>query len=83
MIQHALGRGSKLHAAHTVLHELSGLKPDVATPAVDKARTIPSIPESPRPAEDPPRDRSVEPHSAAEADYVRMLFDYRSIRANW
>jgi hypothetical protein len=83
VIQHALGRGSILHASHTVLHELSGLKPDVKTPAAEKARTVPVVPESPHPAEDTARERSVEPHSEAEAGYVRALFDYRSIRTNW
>src|SRR5204862_3464981 len=40
MIQHALGRGSILHAADTVLKELSGLKPDAPAPAAEKAGAL-------------------------------------------
>jgi hypothetical protein len=81
--QMALGRGSKLHAAHTVLHELSGLAADAPTPAAEKARALPDFPQPPTPAERTARVLSVDAHSDAEADYVASLFDYRSVRAHW
>jgi hypothetical protein len=82
-IQHALGRGSKLHAAHTVLHTLSGIAPNAPTRATEKARRVPELPGPPLPAEPAAHTLSVDAYSEGERDYVTALFDYRSVRANW
>jgi hypothetical protein len=82
-IQHALGRGSKLHAAHTVLHELSGIAPDPPTRATEKARRLPELPAPPVPAEPAAQTLSIDAYSEGEREYVAALFDYRSVRASW
>lgn len=82
-IQHALGRGSKLQAAHTILHVLSGIPSDAPTPAGEKARHVPEFPPPPTPSESSRHTLSVDAPTDAEAEYVAALFDYRSVRSQW
>jgi hypothetical protein len=83
VIQHALGRGSTLQAAHTVLHELSGLVPKLPLRAEEKARSLPEFPKPPEPAESTPQVLSFDAPTEVEAAYVAALFDYRSVRSSW
>lgn len=84
VIQHAIGRPSKLNVQHTVLHRLSGLPPRLPTPAAKKAVTMPAA--SPPPAPSPAERAGIlvaGPATSAESDYVAALFDYRTVRSSW
>jgi len=84
VIQHALGRVSKLNAIGRVLHPLAGLEPDLPTPAAERALVVPAMTPTPGPA---PGERTgeveIDMTEGPEADYVRTLFSPGQVRHNW
>jgi hypothetical protein len=83
ILEHGLGRPSVLHAIHAVLRPLAGLAPDRPLPAADRKHpATPLPPPAPAPGEGE-ADLVVDPATAAEAEYVAAIFDYRSPRASW
>lgn len=84
IMQHALGRVSKLNAIGRVLYPLAGLEPDVPTPAVERALLVPAMTRTPGPA---PGERSgmvsIDCGEGRECDYVRELFSVRPTWNNW
>jgi hypothetical protein len=84
IIQHALGRPSKLNAIGRVLHPLSGLVPQIPTSAAEHATIVPLLEPTPGPRVDERvSQRTVDPRTSAEAAYVRELFDFHSVRRHW
>jgi hypothetical protein len=84
ILQHAIGRPSVLNAIHTVLYPLSGLPAERPVRAEANAVLVPELQPPPTPSVDKARTvLAVEPRTAAEAEYVAELFDYRSVRAFW
>ena len=81
-IQQALGRVSRLNAAHTVLRRLSGQPESLPIPGPGKALSVPAMPPSPDPQE-PEVRLTVNGSGAPDADYLAALFDYRSVRSHW
>lgn len=84
VIQHAIGRVSKLNAIGRVLHPLAGLEPELPTPASEHAVIVPAMTPTPGPA---PGERSsalvVEPGDGLEGEYVKDLFSAPRIWRNW
>jgi hypothetical protein len=80
--QQALGRPSRLMAAHTVIRRLSGLQetPPVLPPA--KKLAAPQPPPSPSPAARRGVTRAETSHPG-DADYVATLFDPKRVEKNW
>ncbi len=84
VIQRATGRPSKLNAIHRVLFPLSGLEPQVPVPAAARSLNVPALTPVPGPAHgETPGDVQIPTLDAAEGDYCRRLFDYRSPREHW
>jgi hypothetical protein len=85
VIERALGRPEKLRAEREVHALLSGLPPDLPEPAAARAAESPVAARRARHADqapsrlDLPRDGIPE----AELAYADLLFDFRSVRANW
>ena len=84
VMQHAIGRVSKLNAIGRVLYPLAGLAPDLPTPAAEHALVVPAMTPTPGPA---PGERrgvlDIESGEGLEGDYVRELFAVRKIWDNW
>jgi hypothetical protein len=86
IIQKALGRVSTLNAAHRVLRPLSGLPPEVPTPAAEAARERPAIQPTPGPDASAPRaQRMIDDDGAgvSERPYTDQLFDWARMRRHW
>jgi hypothetical protein len=84
VLQHAIGRLSKLNAIGRVLHPLAGLEPELPTPAAERAVIVPAMTPTPRPA---PGERTgsieVGTGDGLEGEYVRQLFEARQVWRNW
>jgi len=84
VMQHAIGRVSKLNAIGRVLYPLAGLEPDLPTPAAERAVIVPAMTPTPGPA---PGERrgivEIDTPEASEGDYVRELFAPQQIWRNW
>jgi len=81
-IQHAIGRASKLTAAHTVIRKLCGLPetPPMALP------TKPLVSPLPPPAPSPAETRGVihaDSSDPGDAEYVKLLFNPDRVRNSW
>jgi len=50
VLQHGLGKVSRLNAIGRVLHPLAGLEPELPTPAAERAAIIPAMTPAPGPA---------------------------------
>lgn len=84
ILQHAMGRVSKLNAIGRVLHPLAGLEPDLPTPAAERAVIVPAMTPTPGPAEGERRGvLRVETPNAAEREYVEQLFSERALWRHW
>ena len=84
VLQHAIGRVSKLNAIGRVLHPLAGLEPELPIPAAERAVVVPAMTPTPRPAAGE-RTGAMEIDTAdgLEGDYVRELFAVRQVWRNW
>jgi len=84
VMQHAIGRVSKLNAIGRVLYPLAGLAPDLPTPAAERAVVVPAMTPTPGPA---PGERSgvvtIDYDEGPEGDYVRALLAVRETWQNW
>jgi len=84
VLQRALGRVSKLNAIGRVLHPLSGLEPDLPTPAAERAVILPAMTPTPGPADgERPGVLNVETTNGAEAAYVEELFAVHRVWRHW
>jgi hypothetical protein len=84
VMQHALGRVSKLNANGRVLHPLAGLEPDLPTPAAEHALIVPVLAPAAGPAIDErPGALEIQAGDGAEGDYVRTLFTARQMWRHW
>jgi hypothetical protein len=84
VLQRALGRVSKLNAIGRALHPLSGLEPDLPTPAAERAVIVPAMTPTPGPADgERPGVLNVETTNDAEAAYVEELFAVRGVWRHW
>lgn len=81
-IQHALGRTSRLMAAHTVVRALCGLVEEPPVPGPEKVLAPPLPGPAPDPSERPGVTR-VEGTAADEAAYVAVLFDSGRLQEHW
>jgi hypothetical protein len=84
VMQHAIGRVSKLNAIGRALHPLAGLEPELRTPAAERAVIVPAMTPTPRPAAGE-RTGAIEIETAdgLEGEYVRQLFSVLPVRRNW
>jgi hypothetical protein len=84
VIQHAIGRVSKLNAIGRILHPLAGLEPALPTPAAERALIVPAMTPTPGPA---PGERGgvvrIDAGQGPEGDYVRDLFSGRPTWRQW
>jgi hypothetical protein len=84
VMQHALGRVSKLNAIGRVLYPLAGLEPDLPTPAAERALIVPAMTPTPGPA---PGERrgviDIDTTEGPERDYIRELFSPQRIWPHW
>jgi uncharacterized protein DUF2383 len=84
VLQHAIGRVSKLNAIGRVLYPLAGLEPDLPTPAAERALIVPAMTPTPGPA---PGERrgvvEIDTAEGPEGDYVRELFSPHHTWPNW
>jgi len=84
VIQKAIGHVSKLNAIGRILYPLSGLVPELPTPAAERALIVPAMTPTPGPA---PGERrgivNVETADGSEGEYVRQLFSPRETWQRW
>ena len=84
VIQHALGRVSKLNAIGRVLHPLAGLEPELPAPASERALIVPAMTATPGPAPGERRgELVVDSDDGLEGEYVKELFSATRIWRNW
>ena len=85
VIERSLSRPEKLLAERDVLARMSGLEPDVPAPAATRAAESPPVTTPGARAAQPPSrlDLPREGASDLELAYTDLLFDFRSVRANW
>lgn len=83
VIEHALGRPSKLKAESKVLNELAGLAPDLPVPPTPRKAAFDLAPR--RIVRTPPgvSRLNVDELWELEREYVETLFDYRSVAEYW
>ena len=84
MLQHGLGKVSRLNAIGRVLHPLAGLEPELPTPAAERAVIVPAMTPAPGPA---PGERSgvltIEKADGLEGDDVDQLFSANQVWKHW
>jgi hypothetical protein len=75
VMQHAIGRVSKLNAIGRVLRPLAGLDPELPIPAAERAAIVPAMVPTPGPAPgELPGVVAIDPGDGPEREYVRELF---------
>ena len=83
VLQHAMSRVSKLNAIGRVLHPLSGLEPELPTPALERALIVPAMTPTPGPAPGERRGTITIETEGAEREYVQELFSARDVWSRW
>jgi hypothetical protein len=84
VMQHAISRVSKLNAIGRVLMPLSGLPPEMPTPAAANAVIVPAMTPVPGPAADErPGVLAIDPAGGVEAEYTEQLFNPPRIWRAW
>ena len=84
VIEHALGRPSKLKAELLVMAKMSGIAPDMPAPPLPYKTAIDASPKRRAPAQPRPRvDLGGMADSPLEQTYVDAVFDYDTVRGNW
>ena len=84
VLQHGMGRVSRLNAIGRVLYPLAGLAPELPTPAAERAVIVPALTRAPGPA---PTERhgvvTIENGEGLEGEYVDRLFSATQVWNNW
>ena len=84
VLQHGIGRVSRLNALGRVLHPLAGLEPELPTPAAERAVIVPAMTPTATPT---PAERrgvlTIETREGPEADYIDRLFSANQVWDNW
>lgn len=83
VIEHAMGRPSKLKAELLVLNRLAGLAPDLPEPPTPRKAAFAVTYRRPPRELDRITVADVEPMQHLEREYVARLFDYESVRETW
>jgi len=83
VLQHAMSRVSKLNAIGRVLHPLSGLEPELPTPAIERALIVPAMTPTPGPAPGERRGTVTIETAGPEREYVQELFSAREVWSRW
>ena len=83
VLQHAMSRVSKLNAIGRALHPLSGLEPELPTPALERALIVPAMTPTPGPAPGERRGTITIETEGAEREYVQELFSARDVWSRW
>ena len=84
VIEHALGRPSKLKAELLVLAKMTGIAPDMPAPPLPYKSAEDVSPKRRAPAQPRPRtELGGIAASPLEQEYADALFDYQSVRGNW
>ena len=84
VLQHGIGRVSMLNAIGRVLHPLSGLEPELPTPAAERAVIVPAMTPTPGPAPNERRGAlTVDKPEGEEGEYVEVLFSVTQVQRNW
>ena len=84
VLQHGISRMSVLNAIGRVLHPLSGLEPELATPAAEHAVIVPAMTPTPGPAPNERRgELTVDKPEGAEGEYVDVLFSPGQVSRHW
>ena len=84
VLQHGISRVSVLNAIGRVLHPLSGLEPELPTPAAERAVIVPAMTPTPGPAPSERRgDLTVDKPEGPEGEYVDVLFSPTQVQRNW
>jgi hypothetical protein len=84
VLQHGLGRVSRLNAMGRSLHPLAGLEPELPTPAAERAVIIPAMTPSPGPE---PTERggalTIVKGEGLEGEYIDELFTASRVWRRW
>jgi hypothetical protein len=84
VLQHGLGKVSRMNAIGRVLLPLAGLEPELPTPAAERAVIVPAMTPAPGPA---PAERSgvltIEKADGLEGEYTDQLFSADHVRKQW
>ena len=84
VLQHGLGKVSRLNAIGRVLHLLAGLEPELPTPAAEHAVIVPAMTPAPGPA---PTERcgvlTIEKADGLEGEYTDQLFSSHDVWKHW
>jgi hypothetical protein len=83
VIEQALGRPSKLAAELQVLNKMSGLAPELPPPPTPYKKAFNQGRHHARRQPDAIAVLDFDDASPAESDYIRLLFDYESVRERW
>jgi hypothetical protein len=84
ILQHAIGRTSRLNAIGCTLRPLAGLVPELPTPAAERAVIVPAMTPAPGPARGERRGRlEIRNVEGLEGDYIRELFSSEQMWRNW
>ncbi|HEX8155571.1 MAG TPA: hypothetical protein VF698_20730 [Thermoanaerobaculia bacterium] len=84
VLEHALGRPSKLKAEMLIVAKLAGIAPDMPPPPLPYKTAEDVSPKGRAPAQPRPRvDLGGVAESPLEQAYADALFDYDSVRRNW
>jgi hypothetical protein len=84
VLQHGLGRVSRLNAMGRILHPLAGLEPELPVPAAERAVIIPAMTPTPGPA---PSERggvlTIVKGDGLEGEYIDELFTASRVWKQW
>jgi hypothetical protein len=84
VLQHGLGRVSRLNAVGRVLFPLAGLEPELPTPAAERAAIVPAMTPTPGPAPtEQPGVVTIEKREGPEGDYIDRLFSAPLVWNHW
>jgi hypothetical protein len=84
VLHHGVGRASMLNAIGRVLHPLSGLEPELPTPAAERAVIVPAMTPTPGPAPNERRgELTVDKAEGPEGQYVDVLFSPTQVLRHW
>ena len=84
VLQHGLGRVSRLNAIGRVLHPLAGLELEAPRPAAERAVIIPAMSPTPGPAQtERPGVQTIDKGEGLEGAYTDQLFDASQVWKHW
>jgi hypothetical protein len=84
VLQHGLGRVSRLNAVGRVLHPLAGLEPELPMPAAGRAVIVPAMTPTPGPALTERRGLlTIDRGEGLEGEYTDQLFAAGQVWKTW